>query len=48
MQGKETCVSRGVSSFITKADTSPIMKACASPFIMKVGMSPIPYIEDEH
>jgi hypothetical protein len=52
MQTKETCVYRGASRFITKADVSsipsPIMKACMSPFITKVGVSPISYIEDEH
>jgi hypothetical protein len=43
MQVKETCVARGVSPFIIKAGAppspSPIMKACVSPFIMKVGVS---------
>jgi hypothetical protein len=52
MQVKETRVSRGTSSFITKVDMSPIpspiTKMRASPFIIKAGASPIPYIEDEH
>jgi hypothetical protein len=49
MKEKETHISRGVSPFISKADaspiSSPITKARASPFIMKVGTSPIPNIE---
>jgi hypothetical protein len=49
MQVKETRVARGVPPFITKVNMSPILspitKACASPFIMKVGVSPIQYIE---
>jgi hypothetical protein len=49
MQVKETCVARGASPFIMKADTSPILspitKARVSPFMMKAGTSPIPYIE---
>jgi hypothetical protein len=51
MQVKEARVARGASPFITKVDASlipsPITKARASPFSMKVGASPIPYIEDE-
>jgi hypothetical protein len=41
---------KGHVSFITKAGVfsipSPIMKAHTSPFIMKVGTSPIPYIKE--
>jgi hypothetical protein len=49
MQVKKTCVARGTSPFITEADTSafpsPAMKAGASSFIIKEGVSHIPYIE---
>jgi hypothetical protein len=49
MKTKETHVSRCASPFIRKADVfsihSPIMKAHTSPFITKVGASPIPNIE---
>jgi hypothetical protein len=49
MQVKETSVSRGTSSFIMKADaspiSSPITKAGASHFFTKAGGSPILYIE---
>jgi hypothetical protein len=56
MQAIETHISKGVSSFITKVDTSPfitkvdaslITNAHVSPSIMKTGVSLIPYIEDE-
>jgi hypothetical protein len=49
MQVKEMHIFRGVSSFIMKAGAfpipSPIMKADASPFITKVSVFPISYIE---
>jgi hypothetical protein len=49
MKAKETCVARGVSPFITKADVSPISslitKVCVSPFITKAGASSIPNTE---